>query len=325
MKAIKKIITIFCCLGVIVGFSIPQAQAKEEKNSNCPQITSQKNVIEGIQVSWAQTKKVKNYRVYRRGAKQKWKLIANTKRKTYLDTKAKNGEYWKYSIQPEYEDSLGKRSNDFPAIKRLAPVKITSLKNLSNGIEVRWGSVQGAMHYKIYRRTSNKKWKLIKKISSNKFIDTSVKNSDGVQYKYAVRAGSGKHIGAYSGFEKITRQIPYVISVSSQDIDTMARLVYLEAGGEPYRGQVAVAEVIINRVKSSTFPNTVNGVVYQSGQFTPAYRISSTAARQEQYNAVYDALKGQGVLNNSKVVYFAVGNCCGKYYTTIGNHVFGTE
>lgn len=48
----------------------------------------------------------------------------------------------------------------------------------------------------------------------------------------------------------------------------LARLVYGEARGEPYKGQVAVAAVVLNRVKSSQFPNSVSGVIYQSGAFS---------------------------------------------------------
>ncbi len=54
---------------------------------------------------------------------------------------------------------------------------------------------------------------------------------------------------------------------SSSDLNLLSRLVYGEARGEPYSGQVAVAAVVLNRVKSSSFPNTVAGVIYQSGAF----------------------------------------------------------
>ena len=55
---------------------------------------------------------------------------------------------------------------------------------------------------------------------------------------------------------------------SSSDLNLLARLVYAEARGEPYTGQVAVASVVLNRVKSSSFPNSVAGVIYQSGAFS---------------------------------------------------------
>lgn len=53
----------------------------------------------------------------------------------------------------------------------------------------------------------------------------------------------------------------------SSDINLLARLIYGEARGEPYSGQVAVAAVVLNRVKSSKFPNTIAGVIYQPGAF----------------------------------------------------------
>ena len=56
-------------------------------------------------------------------------------------------------------------------------------------------------------------------------------------------------------------------SSNDNDLYLLARLVYGEARGEPYKGQVAVAAVVLNRVESSEFPNSVSGVIYQSGAF----------------------------------------------------------
>ena len=54
---------------------------------------------------------------------------------------------------------------------------------------------------------------------------------------------------------------------NSSNVNLLARLIYGEARGEPYTGQVAVGAVVLNRVKSSSFPNTIAGVIYQSGAF----------------------------------------------------------
>lgn len=54
---------------------------------------------------------------------------------------------------------------------------------------------------------------------------------------------------------------------SSSNLNLLARVIYGEARGEPYTGQVAIAAVVLNRVRSSSFPNTVAGVIYQSGAF----------------------------------------------------------
>ena len=54
---------------------------------------------------------------------------------------------------------------------------------------------------------------------------------------------------------------------NSSNLNLLSRLIYGEARGEPYTGQVAVGAVVLNRVKSSSFPNTISGVIYQSGAF----------------------------------------------------------
>ena len=80
---------------------------------------------------------------------------------------------------------------------------------------------------------------------------------------------------------------------ASSDVYLLAKLVYGEARGEPYTGQVAVAAVVLNRVKSSKFPNTKAGVIYQSGAFTAVsdgqinLEPNSTA-----YSAARDAMNG---------------------------------
>ena len=69
--------------------------------------------------------------------------------------------------------------------------------------------------------------------------------------------------------------------------------MYSEARGEPYTGQVAVAAVVLNRVRSSSFPNTIAGVIYQKGAFTAVSdgQINLTP-NQSAYNAARDALNG---------------------------------
>lgn len=82
-------------------------------------------------------------------------------------------------------------------------------------------------------------------------------------------------------------------SNNNASLNLLARCVYAEARGEPYVGQVAVAAVVLNRVKSSSFPNTVSGVIYQPGAFTCVSdgQINLTP-NQTAYNAARDALNG---------------------------------
>lgn len=73
---------------------------------------------------------------------------------------------------------------------------------------------------------------------------------------------------AFQAFSKESSVKAASKSNSSSDLQLMARAINGEARGEPYEGQVAVGAVILNRVKSPQFPNTITGVIYQSGAFT---------------------------------------------------------
>lgn len=77
------------------------------------------------------------------------------------------------------------------------------------------------------------------------------------------------------------------------DVEILARLIHGEARGEPYVGMVAVGAVVLNRVKSSSFPNTIAGVVYQSGAFDAVRdgQINLTPSEQSR-RAARDALNG---------------------------------
>lgn len=70
---------------------------------------------------------------------------------------------------------------------------------------------------------------------------------------------------------KVTTTISnQTVATSSDSVSLLARLIYCEAGGCSYRHKQLVGAVVINRVNSSKFPNTLNGVIYQSGQYSPA-------------------------------------------------------
>lgn len=82
-------------------------------------------------------------------------------------------------------------------------------------------------------------------------------------------------------------------SQSSNDLYLLAKCIHAEARGEPYTGQVAVGAVILNRVKSSAFPNTIYGVIYQPYAFTAvADGQINLEPNQQAYNAARDALNG---------------------------------
>lgn len=115
------------------------------------------------------------------------------------------------------------------------------------------------------------------------------------------------------------------VSFSDGDRKLLANIIYCEAGGEPYEGKLAVGAVVINRVLSGKFPDTVVGVVYQSGQFSPArsgrleLALASDKATAACYKAADEAMSG--VTNVGTCVYFRTP-IPGLTGINIGGHVF---
>lgn len=117
-------------------------------------------------------------------------------------------------------------------------------------------------------------------------------------------------------------------SQSSNDLHLLAKCVHAEARGEPYTGQVAVAAVILNRVKSSSFPNTIAGVIYQPYAFTAVNDGQiNLSPNSTAYKAAQDALNGWDPTYGCLYYYnprTATSSWIWSRQTvvTIGNHIF---
>ena len=117
-------------------------------------------------------------------------------------------------------------------------------------------------------------------------------------------------------------------SKSSEDIYLLARCIYGEARGEPYKGQVAVAAVILNRVDSSSFPNSISGVIYQPGAFTAVSDGQiNLSPDNTAIKAAKDAMNGWDPTDGC-IYYYNPTTATSKWIrsrpivTTIGEHVF---
>ena len=115
---------------------------------------------------------------------------------------------------------------------------------------------------------------------------------------------------------------------SSSDIYLLAKCVHAEARGEPYVGQVAVAAVILNRVKDPNFPNTISGVIYQPWAFTAVNDGQiNLEPNQSAYNAATDAMNGWDPTYGCIYYYNPVTATSQWIFSrqtvvTIGKHVF---
>ena len=112
------------------------------------------------------------------------------------------------------------------------------------------------------------------------------------------------------------------VSASASEQELLAALIFCEAGNQPYEGQVAVGAVVMNRVRSGSFPNTITDVIYQSGQFTPAMTgwldsvLASDGYTNSAMQAAADALAGSNPIGDC--LYFSTGG--GGYQ--LGDHYF---
>ncbi|MCC2683258.1 MAG: spore cortex-lytic enzyme [Paenibacillaceae bacterium] len=120
------------------------------------------------------------------------------------------------------------------------------------------------------------------------------------------------------------------VSLNRSEMDILARTIYSEARGESYVGQVAVGAVVMNRIASSQFPDTIRGVVFQSRAFTSVsdgqfwLTPNSTA-----YKAAYDAVRGWDP-SKGALYYFNPKTSTSKWIWSrkviiqIGRHIFAT-
>lgn len=120
------------------------------------------------------------------------------------------------------------------------------------------------------------------------------------------------------------------VYITDDDVYLMAQIVYAESRSEPYEGKVAVASVILNRLKSPGFPKSVEDVIKQKGAFSCLKNGKiDMVPDQVSYSAVLDALKGNDPTNNAVFFYNPkiatstwMKNISKTNVKPIGNHVF---
>ena len=125
----------------------------------------------------------------------------------------------------------------------------------------------------------------------------------------------------YSEPEPVRGEPRYGIELTWEQMQLIAKVVWVEARGESKEGQQAVAEVILNRLVSEKFPNTLKDVIYAENQFRSAKFLDTAEPYQLQYEAIENALYGPYVLPED-VYYFATTPKTSKVWGRIGGHIF---
>lgn len=111
------------------------------------------------------------------------------------------------------------------------------------------------------------------------------------------------------------------LTLSREDEELLAKLIWAEAQSEPFEGQQAIAEVVLNRVIADNFPNTVHDVLYAPDQFKAIGQIHAAKPTHVQYEAIRRAQYGPYVADKD-VVFFSTGAVNGNVWKTIGRHTF---
>lgn len=146
---------------------------------------------------------------------------------------------------------------------------------------------------------------------------------NGLDGKAAIKAGTKLRVVVPSVLDNKAK--PF----TEEDLELLAKITQVEAGNESYEGQLGVANVILNRVKDSRFPNTIKGVIYSGKQFPPAHNglLDKSKPNASVLRAAKDALNGKN--NVEKAVYFFNPKVSkGSFWNsldvivTIGHHSF---
>ena len=140
----------------------------------------------------------------------------------------------------------------------------------------------------------------------------------------AKAAEEAARIAAEAQQAALAAQAAQTAAISAEELKLLANIIYCEAGSESYVGKVAVGNVIMNRVKSASQPNTITEVVYAKGQFSPVRNgslqraLSSDKADATCYQAAIEALAGAQPVGEK--LFFRRNN--GRSGQVIGHHVF---
>ncbi len=163
---------------------------------------------------------------------------------------------------------------------------------------------------------------------SSDYVTLSLATGEGVtieeERKEQERIAAEEAAKKASQVTEVTTVQNSAVTASTDDVTLLAAIIQCEAGNEIYEGQVAVGAVVMNRVRSGSYPSSIYEVIYQSGQFPPAgngsvARIVSNGPKTTCIQAAQEAIAGTD--NTAGAMYFKRASS-GHAGVVIGNHVF---
>ena len=151
-------------------------------------------------------------------------------------------------------------------------------------------------------------------------IDISVGDAISIEEERAAAAAEAEKKANESSSVETTQKA--AVSASADDVTLLAALIQLEAGSECYEGKVAVGAVVMNRVRSGSYPNSISGVIYQGGQFTTASSVAGVISGGVSGSCMQAAQEAIGGSDNTGGCVSFRRASSGRAGVVIGNHVF---
>lgn len=198
-KVIKAALVMLAAAVICFCFSTLSLAAKEDALLNL----KAENSPSGISLDWSDDKSATLYKVYRKGEKDKKRiLIAKASSSSYTDKAAEKAKRYSYSVVPVYKNEKdGQRSNEV-TVTRLSTPAIKKYTNTAAGIRLYWTKSEGATGYRVYRKNQGaKKWKLIgKTTTAAKYTDKTA--STEANYLYMVKGFNKDSVSYKSNYLK---------------------------------------------------------------------------------------------------------------------------
>ena len=181
------------------------AGSGNESVVEAPVLTSATNNAKGVKVVWDEVKDAKSYIVYRKNADSSWSKVGVSSTTNFVDSKVTTGKKYTYTVKAKLNSGAIAFDEKGVSVNFIA-TPVPTVANKSNGVQVKWDKVSGAKGYYVYRKSSkNDKWKRLANVTTNTYVDKSVKS--GSTYYYTVKAYNGSNTSSYISSGVVTKYL----------------------------------------------------------------------------------------------------------------------
>lgn len=199
-----------------------------------PKISSLSAASNGVKIGWSSVAKAEKYEIFRKTGSGSWAFLTTTNATSFLDTTAKSGNKYSYTVRcisadcrtyTSGYDTVGK------SISFVAAPKLSSVSATSTGIKISWGKVSGAEKYRVFRKTPNGNWTTIGNTAYTNFTDIQAKK--GTTYTYTVRCINNSGNSYTSAYDTVGKSATSVSSpVTKNDMVRVAEKQLGYSGGQ---------------------------------------------------------------------------------------------